>query len=135
MKKLLTISLIISLVIIGLGSCSKYEDGPSLSLRSKKARAEGVWTLKSATNNGADVTSNYGTGFKLTLNEDLTAIVEYNGFSIEGKWDLSEDKLQLIITDNATQTPKAYDILRLTNDEFWMNDVDGSNTTKLVFEQ
>ena len=43
-----------ALLVIGFG-CKKYEDGPGLSLRTKKARATAEWIVKTFTSNGVDV--------------------------------------------------------------------------------
>lgn len=41
-RLLLAIAFAISVVFI---SCGKYEEGPSISLRTKKARLTGVWEI------------------------------------------------------------------------------------------
>ncbi len=55
MKKVTIGKLVIglSLLVIGFG-CKKYEDGPGLSLRTKKARATAEWIVKTWTSNGVD---------------------------------------------------------------------------------
>lgn len=47
MRQISTILFVVIVFVGGLSSCSKYEDGPSLSLRSKYARMEGVYQLSS----------------------------------------------------------------------------------------
>ncbi len=56
MKKVTIGKLVIGLglLVIGFG-CKKYEDGPGLSLRTKKARATAEWIVKTFTSNGVDV--------------------------------------------------------------------------------
>jgi hypothetical protein len=44
------------LATILLVACKKYEEGPTLSLRSKTARVAGNWTLESYTVDGQDQT-------------------------------------------------------------------------------
>jgi hypothetical protein len=45
--------IVLGLLVIGFG-CKKYEDGPGLSLRTKKARATAEWIVKTWTSNGVD---------------------------------------------------------------------------------
>ena len=56
MKKVTIGKLVIGLglLVISFG-CKKYEDGPGLSLRTKKARATAEWIVKTWTSNGVDV--------------------------------------------------------------------------------
>jgi hypothetical protein len=55
MKKVTIGKLVIGLglLVISFG-CKKYEDGPGLSLRTKKARATAEWIVKTWTYNGVD---------------------------------------------------------------------------------
>ena len=39
---------------LSVQSCGKYEEGPGLSLRSKKARVAGTWKLSKSSTNGVD---------------------------------------------------------------------------------
>ena len=55
MKKLFVIAL--STLIVGAGtltSCSKYAEGPSMALSSKKSRLAGEWVLSAKTLNGVN---------------------------------------------------------------------------------
>jgi hypothetical protein len=56
MKKVTVGKLVIgfALLVIGFG-CKKYDEGPGLSLRTKKARATAEWIVKTLTSNGVDV--------------------------------------------------------------------------------
>jgi hypothetical protein len=60
MKKLINVTLMFAVcTIIALSGC-KYEDGPGLSLRSKKARVTAKWEVKKVLYNSFDETSEYG---------------------------------------------------------------------------
>jgi hypothetical protein len=71
MKKLFGILAAVAIVgSVVMTSCSKYEEGPSLSLRSKKARLAGEWSVSNVTLNGTDVTSLFlpsGTTYSMTI--------------------------------------------------------------------
>lgn len=58
MKKLI-LSFLTALILI---SCTKYPDGPGISLQSKAKRIEGDYTVKQFTANGADILSYYSPG-------------------------------------------------------------------------
>ena len=46
MKTIRFFSLSLLVLAFVMGSCSKYEEGPILSLRTKKARLAGVWEIE-----------------------------------------------------------------------------------------
>ena len=57
MKNLLKLFLI--LICFVTFSCKKYEDGPTVSLRTKKARVVNKWKVDSYYINGVDKTTDY----------------------------------------------------------------------------
>src|SRR4051812_28004631 len=102
-----------------LSSCGKYEEGPKISLRSKKARLSGDWTLEKLTYDGVDVTSSIGGTVMLDIEKDGGYKSTFNGtVSDEGKWELGEDKDDVFMTSNDTGSVKeSYRILKLKNKE------------------
>lgn len=52
MKRTVIILFILAISAILFSSCGKYEDGPALSLRTKKARLKGTWDLSELRNDG-----------------------------------------------------------------------------------
>ena len=136
MKKLSI--LFAAFAVVVLASCGKYEDGPNFSLRSKKARVEGEWTLESAVQAGVDITNSVTSGGTLDLKfvKDGTYTYTYsytvlgqnmNG-TVNGTWDLSSDKTTLDIKDGSGNTSSSK-ILRLTNKEMWLQDTDSNGAT------
>ena len=60
MKKIVKISIIALLVgctAFTFSGCGKYEDGPSISLLTKKARVAGTWGVEKYMVNGVDQTA------------------------------------------------------------------------------
>jgi hypothetical protein len=115
--------------LLFLMSCGKYEDGPGFSLRSKKARIVGNWTVEKYYEDGVDVTSD-------VLSDGSTIVVEFRedgsysstitntvwGQSVEtGTWDLSDDK-EYFSTTESDGDVYTVRILRLTNNEIWFED-------------
>ena len=112
-----------SLVIFG-SSCKKYEDGPSLSLRTKKARLANTWELTEATDGNVDISA-FMTGLEMTIEKDgnySKGGTIANGTTINeiGTWEFSEDKTTLILSPNGSLFPVKWIITRLKNDELWL---------------
>jgi hypothetical protein len=106
-------SKIFSIVILSLFlfACSKYQDGPIISFRSKKVRLEGSWkydaiiyedqdltvtdhmpdTVMSFTKSGG-YSDNYGyTGtWKFTGSVNLTVIKSNNNINFEKTWEITK---------------------------------------------
>lgn len=109
---------------LGLSGCGKYEDGPNISLLTKKSRVAGDWKVKSI---GSQVMgTNYSIDMTFEKNGDLmvTSAYSYQGYSgnysYAGSWDFASDKDQLSLTvDGSIQL---YEIKRLTNKEMWLDD-------------
>ncbi len=73
-------------VVFFLFSCGKYENGPSISLRSKKQRICNIWQ------------SNYDNDEIFEFKEDGSCELYYLSdlpFKYEGTWEFSDDKSQI----------------------------------------
>ncbi|MGB1039550.1 MAG: lipocalin family protein [Flavobacteriales bacterium] len=111
-----------------LQSC-KYQDGPSLSLRTKKARLTGSWDVEKITENDGDVfTPDANNSIKYTFNKSGTGdyTVKVLGISVNNTltWEFvdSKEKVKIVYQNGDIIRPK---ILRLTNKEFWVLTADG----------
>ena len=119
--------------IFVLGSCGKYEEGPGFSLRSKKARVTGEWTMVKYSENGVDEPLDAD-------DKDDTWIIDKDGTweitdpgsgSDKGTWEFSDDKEKFEQSQdfNGASFTIPATILRLTNSEFWLEyDFDGDKT-------
>lgn len=126
-----SISLALSLLLaLGISSCTKYPDGPLLSLASKESRIAGTWVVEKAYESGVDKTGNYS-DVRWTLSKDGDAKVtaDVGGgivAELDGIWELNSDGTIFImqLTGNVLGFPftqeTEYTILRLTNKEFWL---------------
>lgn len=114
----------------GMAACNKYEEGPVVSLRSKKARLANTWQvdevyddegekveMDSTSNNDATQTFEKDGGYKMEVP---------NFGELTGEWEFDDDKEKVIITmEFFGQTDESeYTILRLKNDELWYEDED-----------
>ncbi|MEZ4777572.1 MAG: DUF5004 domain-containing protein [Bacteroidia bacterium] len=131
---------VIAALFFSLTSCSTYPDGPTISLKSKEARIAGTWKVTQATDeDGQDATDSFS-NWRYTFSEDGTAVLNITegsvGYEMTGDWALSDDQLtfrvsvqgQIFGTVTFTQDAE-YEILRLSDKEFWLKDVDDADIT------
>lgn len=125
MKKIpiLFCALLLSLPIL-FSSCKKYEDGPMISLLTKKSRLCGEWKLESYTLNDSDLTSAFqlarGSDYVLTISKDET-YKEKGNFSDEGTWKFRDNKEAFFrISSKPGAFENTYKILRLKNKSLWI---------------
>lgn len=110
-------------------SCKKYEEGPALSLRSKKERVANTWEIEKAYDDGEDVTDSYDQ-FELQLLNNgeatLAAIYTYGDFTFEaetnGDWSFENNKEELRLDFEDDDADRTYQILRLKEDELWLRE-------------
>jgi len=124
MMKNLSILLIAVFTLGILSSCAKYEDGPAFSLVTKTSRLTGTWTLLEI--DDEPVGDNYS--FEMIFEKDgvlqeVTTILTISN-TIDAEWEWSDGKegLQLIYGNYMEEVT----ILRLTGDELWFEEEDGS---------
>jgi len=122
-KKFISIVAVIMFCGVIFTGCSKYEDGPSISLLSKISRLTGVWNV--TTMNGHTIDSDYES-VELTFDKDG----DYNSkitilsisYSSDAKWQWADGKEVIQIIDENQITE--FTVTRLTKDEFWFMDDD-----------
>jgi hypothetical protein len=113
------------LVLLITASCNKYEDGPKLSLRSRKARIVNTWKVEKYMVGDVDYTASFKTTYP-----DYTVVFDKSGtYSISvtysnvvvsetGTWELSDSKSFIIRNETSpTVTTHSNEITRLKNDE------------------
>jgi hypothetical protein len=123
-KLVLGLSLITA---ITFASCKKYEEGPVISLRSKKERVANTWQIEVAYNDGEDVTEEYDEyTVKFTKDGDaeLAALYSWGGFSYEyetnGTWSFMNNSEELEVDYEDDDADEVYQILKLEEDELWL---------------
>ena len=113
-----------AVVIFNLTSC-KYEDGPSISLRTKTSRLTGEWEVQFI--DGQEVTGD-GNEFILEFEKDggllWNATYSYYGYSesnsFKGEWEWIDgiEKIEVIVDGTKTE----WEVTRLTNKELEFED-------------
>jgi hypothetical protein len=121
-----------ALFLLLLGSCKKYEDGPSVSLYSKKSRVANNWMVDQYFLNGVDRTFDYRTIVQREALEFFkSGSWQYSEVSNwewtksydTGRWNLlnSKENLEMISNDPSVRY-RIMKILRLKTDELWLEE-------------
>ena len=116
-----------------LAACSKYEEGPNLSLRSKKARVSNNWVVEYAydIDDQLEVTSDYlGESWQFTKDGVFTEF-ENGAVDNTGTWEFLSDKEQLSISKPGDV--EIYTITRLKEKEMWI--INNDEEIHLVSQQ
>ncbi len=94
MRLILKANILLMAGVIFFASCKKYEEGPTISLRSKKERIANTWKVNKATlDDGADSTSYYSKWVILFTKEGTFMYSNgQNSLATWGTWDLINDK-------------------------------------------
>ncbi len=132
-----TIHLVTGIFLLAatIAGCSKYEEGPAISLRSKKARVANNWKIDEQTQNGQkEDPSNYeGIEIELTKDGDATWSFSSQGISgsFSGTWEFNDDKTKLIMmfNDQGLSDTTESEILKLKEKEMWLKDEDDNGNT------
>jgi hypothetical protein len=122
-----------------LNSCGKYEEGPAFSLSSKTSRVTGIWKYdKKFINGNQTELDEFEKAVELDIMKDGKGKAVYTIINIDLEWEFSSDKLKFkyrlifspelesLLDDMGLSYLKNWqesEILRLTNKEFWLRDV------------
>ena len=115
-----------------LFSCGKYEEGPGISLLTKKNRITNVWSLSSRMTN-SQTTNLSNSTWKVEIKDDetYTSQVTYLGIPFlneSGIWKFSTDKSQLLTTASGSSNTDSWEIIRFTKDELKLKYISGGDT-------
>ena len=138
MNKIFSIGMLAIFAATLFTSCSKYEEGPLISFRSKKARIANTWQIEQALEDGEDVTENYDQ-YELEMLDDgdasLAALYTVGDLTFEyetsGTWEFEDSKEQLLLDFEDDNADRLYDILRLKENELWLKEAGGSTELHL----
>jgi len=137
MKKLNVILLTVVASVLMLTSCSPYEEGPAISLRSRTERLDNEWRLTRLYINGTEQTlSSFDQQTTLEFKDNGTvnysyAVMDSTAIVITGSgtWEFNDDQTEVFTTVTYTLggTEKdTFKILRLKEEELWLeNNQDG----------
>jgi hypothetical protein len=102
-------------------SCSKYEEGPAISLLPKKTRLVGTWKVDKIVDEDGDV-ENVDNNSTYEFTKDNEYNVVLGNINYSGEWSFTKEKeyLQLTYSAGALSYSSEDKILRLKNDELWL---------------
>lgn len=117
-----------------LSSCSKYEEGSNFTLLTKNSRMVNDWHLISQTENSFTLNLS-GVSSHLSLRKDGSAKSTFSYTilgqtftnEIDGEWSFSSDKSKLVLVDASNNTTQEYTIVKLTNSELKVQQIDPVN--------
>lgn len=118
-------------LLVAVSSCGKYEEGPAISLRSKKARVANDWIVEKTIDEDGNEDTDGMEGVTYTFTKEGIVTITYDGSStggfsgsISGTWSFTDDKEGLIMESSffGTTTQDTSKILKLKNDEMWLED-------------
>ncbi|HBF88305.1 MAG TPA: hypothetical protein DDX39_06645 [Bacteroidales bacterium] len=123
MYKFLIKILLVSFLFVG---CTKFEEGPKISLFSKAKRIIRTWEIEYVHDLTVDeiYTSDYdGWSFSPQRNSVYSKKHLYNGIESQedGFWKFEDDILFLIHEEEEIEYEEQYKVLRLTTKELWIS--------------
>ena len=107
-------------------SCTKYEDGPMFSLRTKTERVSNTWKIDNYKINGNDYTSIFS-GYTETYTKDGNFSYNWEMFGGTGNWEFQNNNKEILLDDFTSQPAQTLYILKLEEKEFWYYYLDGSD--------
>lgn len=123
-----------SLLLIVVSSCAKFEEGSNFSLLSAKSRLVNTWKLTKYEVNGTDQTTN-NPGLEITFNKDETfkrTFILGLQISEDGTWSFGGSKSILVLT-KANGEMETYTIVQLKNKDFKARRIDNGTTYTYTF--
>jgi hypothetical protein len=115
---IISLKIIIVFILIFTTSCSKYEEGPIISFRSKEKRLINTWEIKEILRNGENC--EFSGNSVYVFNEDGTGAHDYLAMDCYIEWEFDKKKENLLIKENSNGEYQNYKIIRLTMTELWL---------------
>ena len=145
MKKLNVILLTVVASVLMLTSCSPYEEGPAISLRSRTERLCNEWRLTRLYINGTEQTlSSFDQQTTLEFEDNGTvnysyAVMDSTAIVITGSgtWEFNDDQTEVFTTITYTLggTEKdTFKILRLKEEELWLENNEDGDVVETHYE-
>ncbi len=139
MRKFKLLFVIAIIASLAFSSCKKYEEGPSLTLRSRTSRLTGEWKITKELENGSAQTFDANERVKIEKGGAYTYSSTILGqvISMTGTWELTsnDEKLKISFTSGGSTSSKEYTIMRLSNSELFLEQQDGNYLYRKEYEK
>lgn len=128
-----------TVLLVGASSCKKYNEGPAISLVPKQERVANTWVVQKAFEDGQDVSDQYDQyELYLTSDGDAQLTAKYKAFGVNyttetnGTWTFQNEKQEIMFDYEDDDQDGTYQILRLTQDEFWLRKIGSDLELRLI---
>ena len=130
-------------LLSGFSACRKYEEGPNISFRTKKARVTNNWRCESAQVNGVEVSLDpYYAKQKHYFYRDGKYIqtiidpVTLEARNLQGTWTLYDNDRKISVTtknfSGNIDSTNNYSILKLYEKQMWLRSTDNTHEYHFV---
>lgn len=130
----------LTFTLLAIVSCKKYEEGPALSFRSKKARLENKWKYEKITiNEEKQLLSSEELEYRVSFDKEDIVIKHTSTTSgpatFVGKYSFIDNKEKLKTTfdytyfGNPVHEVNEYTIVKLKHKELWLREYKASGDT------
>jgi hypothetical protein len=130
-------------LLFGFSACRKYEEGPNISFRTKKARVTNNWRYESAQVNGVEVSLDpYYAKQKHYFYRDGKYIqtiidpVTLEARNLQGTWTMYDNDRKISVTtknfSGNIDSTNNYSILKLYEKQMWLRSTDNSREYHFV---
>ena len=118
--------LLSGILMVGIQSCSQYEDNTSISLVSKTARLSRVWKVENYKVDSVDLTSLMAT-YTETFTKDGAYSFQWAILGGTASWAFQNGNADIKITNVNNVASKTLTILKLEDDALWYYYMDGDS--------
>lgn len=137
------IILVLFVIVLTANSCSKYDDGPTVSLFSRTDRVTNSWVYSNVYRNGLDITLGEQTHSQ-QYNESTIGFADDGRFSFvdvfrdtttvrgDGYWEFIENDEKLQLTYDDSGLVRILKINRLERSYLWLEEDLGDNNTLIL---
>lgn len=101
-----------------MAGCSKYDEGPAISFRTRTERVSNTWKVDNYKVNGSDVTS-LVSGYTETFTKSGGYSYDWSALSGTGTWKFQHNDEEIALTGTDNQDDHTLYILKLEEKQFW----------------
>ncbi|MDT8308673.1 MAG: hypothetical protein RQ866_04025 [Bacteroidales bacterium] len=126
--------LMATFMLSGFYGCKKYEEGPFISLLTKKARIDNTWDLIQAYNDDVDILDQVKIGeYEWRIDKNGSFVLINNSNTITGSWEFVSDKEELKLMYDLSPTPSIWTIVQLKNNKMTLSRIKQDNTQEIYY--